>query len=294
MNLSYFFHEFIRNIRENRFITFIVTAIITSTLLIFSLFFLIYYNFQHKIYSLKGEIKFIAYLKEDISEQEVNSIKDSLDKDKIISKIEFVSPKDASEKLKEYLTNEKEIIQNIGEDILPPSFEININQDHLISDEVIPLVERIRKIKGIEGVQYNSKWIDKLNLLGGLLKIIIMSIGTILGAAIIFIISSTITLLLYNRREEIKIMKLMGATDRFIKFPYLLEGSFLGLTGASLSLIFLNILFYLFIKKIYSGYISLENGIDISFLPLTLSMYLLIFGMLLGYCGSLIALKRVL
>ena len=133
------------------------------------------------------------------------------------------------------------------------------------------------------------------DLLAGLVRyieLIAIGVGVILSAASVTIIGNTIRLTLFSRREEIEILRLIGATRAFIRIPYLLEGAVLGALGSALSLVILKVGFELFRQQIRStGRLS---GIEqlIAFFPLSVCLALVLVGVGLGFAGSFVSLRR--
>jgi cell division transport system permease protein len=155
-------------------------------------------------------------------------------------------------------------------------------------------VERLKNYQGINDIEYGDEWLKKFTTIFSFLNLVgILMIGLILLATI-FIISNTIKLSIYHRSDEIEIMKLVGATDLFIKFPYFLEGLFQGTLG---SLIAIGLLFTLY--RVSTTWLAnhrfLELGfLSLSFLPQDLTWMIILSGAALGALGSLTSLSRFL
>jgi cell division transport system permease protein len=145
---------------------------------------------------------------------------------------------------------------------------------------------------GVAKVDYNQEWIDALAGVIRYIELAAIGVGVILSAAAVTIIGNTIRLALFARREEIEILRLIGATRAFIQIPYFLEGAVLGACGSALSLGILKLGFELFRQQIGSTgrFKEIENLI--SFLPLSVCLVFVVVGIGLGFAGSVVSLRR--
>jgi cell division transport system permease protein len=148
-------------------------------------------------------------------------------------------------------------------------------------------------MQGVAKVDYNQRWISLLAELIGYIELAAIGVGILLSAAAVTIIGNTIRLALFARREEIEILRLIGATGTFIRVPYFLEGAVLGACGSALSLVILKVGFELFRQQVQ--FISRFSGIEglISFFPLSACLGLVLAGTALGFTGSVVSLLRV-
>ena len=147
-------------------------------------------------------------------------------------------------------------------------------------------------MRGVAKIDYNQEWIDALAGLIHYIELIAIGVGVILSAAAVTIIGNTIRLTLFSRREEIEILRLIGATRSFIRIPYLLEGAVLGACGSALSLAILKGGFELFRQQLrVTGPL---RGIEtmIGFFPVSVCLALVLVGIGLGIAGSFVSLRR--
>jgi cell division transport system permease protein len=148
----------------------------------------------------------------------------------------------------------------------------------------------LEKIEGVEEVAYTEQWLERFEGLIYILKVAGLSMGGLLCLAVLFIITNTIKLTIYSRRDEIEIIKLVGATDWFIKIPFLIEGAIQGIFSGLISITVLFLVYTLFsLKKMH----LLGLGVlKIIFLPTEYLVFILSLGLILGLMGSLIAVGR--
>lgn len=294
MILSVWMEEVFSHIKENKFNTIISLLSIGFTITIFSLFLLIYYNIDLFFNKVMNEAKIILYLKDGIQDDDINIIRGNATKLKEISKVTYVSKENAIKELNSLFNNEGKKFEDIEGNPIPASVELQIKKDYSSESDVNRLVDKLGRINGVEDVQYPKKWLHNFNKILITFTYVTLGIGIILCVAVIIIIFNTINQRIYNFRDDVEIMKLMGATKWFINTPFLIEGSLLGLVGSAFSIILLKILSYFFIENIMSD-IYLNNYQQMfMFLPLTLIIPILISGLVLGYFGSIISLYRLL
>ncbi|HLF87297.1 MAG TPA: permease-like cell division protein FtsX [Nitrospiria bacterium] len=292
--LWYYIEETIDNLKTNRLTAFLAILTLSLTLVILEIFILLYYNLESITHSIRSDVKLVAFLSDDLSQMEIDTIKNVLAREKGTAGIRYVSKEKALEEFKVDLKDGGGILKDIGENPLPASFELKIVPSVQSDNEVRLFIERIKGIKGIEEISFSMDWINNLNAFLNFLKLVGLFLGSLLGAGVITIISNTIKLTIYSRSEEIEIMRLMGATNGFIKIPFLLEGSLMGSLGAGISLSLLAGIYTLFrINTDYTGGF-LWKGVDLVFLPPVTIVYLFLLGTMLGCLGSGISLKRFL
>lgn len=288
-----YIEETIDNLKTNRLTAFLAILTLSLTLVILEIFILLYYNLESITDSIRSDVKLVAFLSDDLSQKEIDMIKDVLAREEGTAGIRYVSKEQALEEFKMDL-KDGSILKDIGENPLPASFELKIAPNVQSDNEVRLFIERIKGIKGIEEISFSMDWINNLNAFLDFLKLVGLFLGSLLGAGVITIISNTIKLTIYSRSEEIEIMRLMGATNGFIKIPFLLEGAFMGTLGAGISLSLLAGIYTLFrLNTDYTGGF-LWKGVDLVFLPPGTIIYLLLLGTMLGCLGSGISLKRFL
>jgi cell division transport system permease protein len=149
---------------------------------------------------------------------------------------------------------------------------------------------RLETIDGVDEVQYSQEWIKRFQAIMEAIKLIGIVFGGLLFLAALFVITNTIKLTIYSRKDEIEILKLVGATNRFVKIPFLIEGSIQGFLGGSLALIILFLVYITAITKVDLG-IGFAS-LDIIFLSPQFTLFLLLMSIIIGFIGSTISLGR--
>ena len=183
-------------------------------------------------------------------------------------------------------------MEGLRENPLPASFELTLKPQFGRSGNIEDLAARLERLPGVAQVQYGRKWVAKLRVFVDVIKLVGVSVGGFLLMATIFVISNTIKLTFYSRQDELEIMRLVGATDFFIKAPFLIEGLLHGLGGALLAVGGLTaLMFFLLTHLDVPLRIAMLPG---SQTPVSLVAGFLGLGLLLGFLGSTVSVRRFL
>ncbi len=292
-NAFYFLKEAVVGVAKNRWMTLASAGVTFATLLVLGIFVIFNNNLQVIVEDLKGQVEIVAYV-EDVEQEHINIAKAELLTISGISEIRYVSKEEALERLREMLGEYKDITAGFDErNPLPPSFEIVLEDP----DTVAEVAERIAKVPFINKVDYGQDVVEKLFDVMRIAQLIGLGFMTIMLVMAVFLISNTIKLTVYARRREITIMKFVGATDWFIRWPFILEGLLLGAFGTVLALVALNYGYDYALQSVYQNFPSELLTIRLLHLdeifPI-LVKHLTILGLSLGGLGSGISLGKFL
>lgn len=287
--LIHFVREAVANIRLNRTTTLIAVATTAFTLACFGVFLLLYLNLRSMATSLQSDFKIVVYVKDGTPPPGVSELQGLLKADPGVQALLYVSKEQALADFRAQFPEESHLLQGLGENPLPASFVVTLAPSYRSPDAVRRWAERLKSAPGVEQVQYSRDWIDNLTTIVGYLELAAVGIGTVLSAASVTIIASTIRLTLYARREEIEIMRLIGATAGFIKIPYLIEGAMLGAMGSAVSLAMLKGGFELFKARLGmpGRFLGIDSGVH--FFSGRVAVAILVAGLLLGFIGSVVS-----
>lgn len=236
----------------------------------------------------------VLYLGKNLTREEVGQVEEKLKRSSSVAKIQFISSIQALEKFQKKFPELQGIIENLKINPFPPSFEIAIEEKSLSSDEIQTFIQEMRNMDGVEDVQFNRDWVEKMKSLSQLVKAVGFFLGGILILASFFTISNVIKLNVFARKEEIEIFRLVGATNTFIRIPFLIEGITLGILGGLLSLILLFLLIKIFPFYLGSSLGVLQEFINFRYLSLVQSVMLIFGGAIIGFLGSFSSLARFL
>ena len=269
-------------------------TIICLSLLFLGIFLSLSNNLQYTAQELSKNMVAVFFLSQDTSQKELNLVEQTLKKFHLVTDVRFISSEQALKKFKIDFPELRQIIDNLKTNPFPSSLEVSLNQKALTSSEILGFIDEMKNMKGVEDVQFNRDWVEKMQSFSKLTKAIGLFLGGILILASFFIISNVIKLSVFARKDEIEILRFVGASNTFIKTPFLLEGIVLGICGGSLSLLFLFLLVKIFPFYLGTSLGVLNELINFRYLTLSQSLSLVGGGAFIGFSGSLSSLSRFL
>ena len=289
---GFFLSRAITNIRQNVFVNVVTIGTITLALLIVSLFLLIFVNLESVAESWSERVQVTVYFDKELATQELSAFKEKISALPGVSRVNYVSREEALKRFKNRLRGQETLLDGVRSEVLPSSFEIALNRSHRDTVSVENFVTVLKRIPGITEVQYGEEWVRRFNSFLNFMRLLGALLGGFLVIAVVFIVSNTIKLTIYSRRDELEVMSLVGATRFFIKAPFLLEGLIQGLSGSLISLVLLFALYEGFLHNAGSFLTFNPTTSGLNFLPVEYVIGLLLAGAMLGFIGSLTSLKR--
>jgi cell division transport system permease protein len=291
-SIFYLLREAWANIWTNRTTTMVAILTTAFTLACVGIFLLLYVNLRAAAGWLQDDIKIMVYLDDRAAATTITEIDQQLRGDRAVAAQHFISKEQALGEFKAQFPSESHLLEGLGQNPLPASFVVTLSPPFRSPDAVKRWAERVGRLAGVTKVDYNQDWIDALSTVIRSIEMVAIGIGLVLSAAAVTIIANTIRLTLFARRDEIAILRLIGATKSFIRIPYLLEGAVLGGVGSAMSLAMLKLLFELFRQQMrmtgrFSGMEQL-----MMFFPLSVCLMLVAIGMGLGCAGSFVSFRR--
>ncbi|MFQ5579513.1 MAG: cell division protein FtsX [Nitrospiria bacterium] len=291
--LLYFLDAAFENIKLNRTMALLSLISLSLTLMLFGLFLLFYYNFQGLIGTMRENIQFSIYIDDNIDDDQIGRIKEVLSGDQRIDSFDYITKGKALEIFEAYFQDQS-LLKSLGGNPLPASFEVHVKVDFQNPSELRKMIKDFGGLSGVDEIHHGSELFQNLNAFLGFMRIVGVGIGAFLAVAVMTIVANTIRLHFYNRKEEIEIMKLIGATHRFIKIPFFMEGSLMGSVGGVLASLILFSL-YSFSRVHLQALIGMIGHFQgIRFLPLSMLVGLIIAGGTFGGIGSLVSLNQLL
>ena len=287
---EYFIQETFRSLRRNNWMSFASIGTVAVSLFVLGVFLLLVLNMNRLASSLESQVQISVYLADGLSESARKDIASDIEALQGIEEIRYVPKEEAKERLAKRLGDQKYLLDALGEkNPLPDSFEVVLKSPDLVETAAAA----ITRMDGVEQAKYGQDVIEHLFAITRLIRIFGLALMVLLAGATLFIISNTIRLTVFARRKEVAIMKYVGATDWFIRWPFLLEGMVLGFVGGVLAALALQSFYAAMASKIY------ETLAFFPLLPQSPYMYyvsaaILLSGMGIGALGSTISLKRFL
>ena len=290
--MNYFFVRAVINIRQNIFVNILTIGTITLALLIISYFLLLFVNLEGLADNWSDKVQVTAYFDQELAPQELAAIKGRILSLPGTDRVDYISKDEAMKRFRSRLKGQESLLEGVTSEILPASLEIALKKGNRDNRAVESYVVLLKKLPVIKEVQYGEEWVKRFSTFMNFMRLVGILLGGFLLLAVIFIVSNTIKLAIYSRKEELELLGLVGATRLFIKAPFLIEGVMQGIAGALLSLIILVASYFAFLHNA-GNFISFKTSeAGLSFLPASYIAGILFGGMLLGFLGSLTSLKR--
>ena len=209
-----------------------------------------------------------------------------------VDKLRFIPKQEALNQLKAQMKYQSSLFENLTENPLPDSFEIRMTASTESWQKIESLAAQIESLSQIEEVEYGQRWLGRFANLITLFRLAGYAMGALFFMAAIFIVANTIRLVIYSRREEVEIMRLVGATDNFIKLPFYIVGLIQGALGAIIGQGLLFISFILISSNVEQGFFP--GLFRFQFLSPLILCEILLGSMLVGWLGCYISLKQFL
>ncbi|BBL79087.1 Cell division protein FtsX [Rubrobacter xylanophilus DSM 9941] len=290
-NLGFFLREGLKNIRHNFLMS--LTAMTTTfiCILVLGVGLLVSSHVEGVVGAVKEDVNIEVYLPDDATQKEIDALRGRVAGYPEVSGVEYVSKEEAFERFRETFRDNPEIYRGIGEDVLPASLEIRLN-DPSTADRV---AQRLLGEEGIgeEDLNYPRQTIDRLNTVTSYMIWGLYGATALFLIASVLLISNAIRLSIFARRKEIEVMKLVGASDGFVRWPFVFEGLLQGLVGAGLAalvVVWLNFLFVDWARDALPFVPISSSAVDTLFVLLVLVAV----GVAIGVVGSFLSVTRFL
>ena len=290
--IRYFIMRALRNMRQWPFLCSASILTMAIALATVATFFLVVVNIEQLALRWTKEIQIVAYLQKPPSQQDIAALTKELKDFSEVESVKYVSQTDAMRRFKKQLGADASLLEGVSSDLLPASFELGLHSEFRDQQGIATVIEQLENSLELDDLRYGQKWLEHFNNFVQMLRFIGIILGGFLLFAALFIVSNTIKLTLYARRDELEIMALVGATMRFIKIPFMLEGAIQGLLGGLISLVFLTFSFVFIISRSLNSLWLTPTGFDLLFLTLNQQIILVLSGVVLGVLGSLSSLRR--
>jgi cell division transport system permease protein len=287
---TYYFKTAFSNILNNRFIHLISIGTITISIILLASFMLLSANLNNWVKKWGESLSMSVYLKDGIDEKSKKDIESAIKQVKGAEIKGFITREEAIKNLKKGLGDQAGLLEGLDDIILPSSFEIAFKNGSDIGLDPKLIKSSLEKLKGVDEVQYSQQWIDRFQGVMGMFKTAGYAIEALLCLAILFITGNTIKLTIYSRKEAIEIYKLVGATDMFVKIPFLIEGAIQGLAGGVTALLLL-FLTYTAVSPKTIDVLGLPVT-NISFLSVRDAGFIILLSLFLGFAGGFISIGR--
>ena len=288
--IEYYIREVFISLRRNNWMSVASIGTVAVSLFIFGMFLMMVMNMNKLVENMESQVQINVYLLDKVDREQARDIEKDLKEIEGVESVGFVTKDEAMERFKDRLGDQKTLLDALDEtNPLPDSFEVTVTNPDLVKTAA----EKMEKIDGVECAKYGQDVMEHLFEITRLLRIFGFTLMLVLAFATLFIISNTIRLTVFARRKEIAIMKYVGATDWFIRWPFVMEGMVLGLFGSIIAAMVLRTAYTAMAEKVYD---------TLAFFPLIpeqpfltyITIIVVISGMVVGAIGSAVSIKKFL
>lgn len=287
-NVIYFTREASKSLSRNRLLSLATVSTVAICILILGIAVLMTMNAGRFMNHLESDVQIIAFLDNTLTQTEISEARSSLEKIEGIKSIDFVSRDEALKELQDSYGKQYDLKATVGKNPLPHTFDIKADNPR----DVPRIAKLVEKVYGVYKVNYGQGVVERLFQVTRWVRIISIGFIVVLAAGAVFLIATTIRLAIFARRKEVYLMKLIGATDWFIRWPFFIEGIFLGVTGSLVSVLLLALGYGALLQNMDNMvFVSLVSDIKVLW---QVYLALVVTGGVLGILGTYISLDRFL
>lgn len=280
-----------KNLRRNRTITTASIATVAATLFIVGVFLLTILDIQQLMKEVESKVEIKVVLKDDITSSQKDNLESSIKATPGVTNVSYETKEQALENLRNQLGEKnKALVEGLDKDNpMPNSYIVKVQTPQ----QVVSVVNSIKDDSGIETIKDGREFVDKIISISNTIKYVGIAMFIILIGVSLFLIGNTIKLTVYARRREIGIMRFIGATNWFIRWPFILEGAFIGILGGILSTVVLYFGYNFIYGKTTTG-LLLVQLVSPGYVLGTMGIEFIFGGIFIGILGSIIAMRKFL
>ena len=289
-SLSYLTKEGLHNVWVNRMMSLASVAVLTSCLTIIGCAAMLFFNVAEMLDKVGDQNVIMVFVEDNADEATTEQVGEDLKKIENVGSVTFVPREESWEEQVESLGESAGILEGL-KNPLPDAYEVTVDDLELFDSTV----EKVSKVENVQKVRENSVLAAQISALSRSVGFVSLGIIVLLFLVSLFIISNTVRITMYNRRLEISIMKAVGATNSFIRWPFMIEGIVLGIIAAVVSLGLVAII-YTIVSSAFSTFVSALSMSLLSFSGYWWQMLLcfVAVGVLTGVFGSAVSMRRYL
>ncbi|MDZ4259927.1 MAG: permease-like cell division protein FtsX [Gemmatimonadales bacterium] len=284
--MSLLWREAVLSFRRTRMLSFLSVVTIAFALFVTGLFGLVALNLRNALGDLEDRVEVVAFLQRGTPTQTIAAATSDIAAFPEVRLVIYVSAEDALERARRDLVEFQDAYRDLEVNPLPPSFEIRLHEGQQNAATAAAVAERLTGFPFVEEVRYGQEWVQRLDQLRTIAGLVGFAIGLAFALVSMVIIGVTIRMTVLQRAREIQIMRLVGATDWFIRGPFIVEGAIKGFLGGGLALALC--------AGVYAAFRSQSTGLGLglSFFGPEEILTLVLFGTLIGLAGSLVSVGR--
>jgi cell division transport system permease protein len=285
--------EGVKNLGRNGWMTFASISAVTITLLILGVFLILAMNVNYIAQTVEKQVEIRVFLDVLATKENIQAVEQNIRTIPKVETVTFISKEEGLKQFKKSLGEKAYLFEGLEQDNpLPDSFVVKTKQPQ----DTAAVAKQIKQLQHVTGVNYGEGTVEKLFAATNTIRNVGIAFIIGLGFTAMFLIANTIKLTIVARRREIEIMKLVGATNWFIRWPFFVEGLLMGICGALIPIVLLGVSYYYLLEAINS---SLPTAQLFKLLPLfplvsEVALALLAIGAFIGIWGSMVSVRRFL
>lgn len=290
-NLSYLTKEGVSNVWSNRLMSLASVAVLTSCLVLIGIAVMLFVNIDAMLENVEDQNVIMVYLNDELTEDQINKVGQDIRMIPNVGLAEFVSKEDAYAAQLESMGEDALLLEGLETNPMPDAYKVTLT-DLTDYDNALKMFSTIENVLSVRG---NSDLAGQVREVRTGVTYVCIGIIVLLLAVSLFIIANTVRVTMYNRRLEISIMKAVGATNWFIRWPFIIEGIVIGIISGIVSLGLVFGLYKLAMNS-FGTVFSLFGTSSVSFLPYALPMLgaFIVIGVFAGCFGSIVSMGRYL
>lgn len=281
-----------RSLWENLYLNAVAAGVIAASVLLLGVYASIQYNLDHIVEAWSRDVHVSAYFAPGVSESDRFALRDQLAARPEVAAVRYVSEADAEGWLVSQVADLEPVLAELGEGVLPASLEITLTAAASQPAVVATFAEQLASPL-ISDIDYGQEWVERFNAFLSLLRALGAFLGLLILVSGAFLVTNTVHLVVYSRRDELEVARLVGASPSFIVVPFLLEGLVQGLAGFLAALGGLWLVHRLVVLRLQDA-LQLDVGSDLQVLPAASVALLGLAAVSLGMLAALIAARRFL
>ena len=234
--VRYQFRELVRSFQRLKAVSLVSTLIMSVALTMLALFTLITINLHGVARSFQNEIEVVAFLEDGLGASEVQDMQQRLLAHYGVANVSYVSKGDALAEFRTQLGEDSDLLDVLDENPMPASLHIRMHEKSQSSEQLGVIAAWLREMAGVEEVRYGDQWVERLERYVSAFLVLDLVLGGLVVISALFVVSNTVRLTVLARERSIEVMRLVGATDWFIRTPFVVEGALQGAAAAGLAM----------------------------------------------------------
>ena len=251
--LTFHLKSALKDIRNNRLLSLVTISTFALSILIVSTALLFFVNMNAIIDGWRQGIHMMAYLQDGLTDTDRSHLKAQIENLYGVERADFISKEQALERLRAQMNRQAGILDNLETNPLPDAFEVRMIAASQSWEKVEQLAAELEALEGVSEVEYGQRWIKRIINAFRLFQMTAYTMGALFFMAAVFIVGNTVRLVLFSRKEEVEIMRLVGATERFILAPFYFQSLLQAVAGSVIGLVGLYFMYMLIQSRITAG-----------------------------------------